>query len=90
MVILIHIIIALASIVLASYTFFKPSLNKLYVSYGMMVATVGSGTYLLVAAQASILHTCLSGLAYVTITLAITIATHMRIRKRAEVIVQDN
>lgn len=80
MVIFIHIIIALASLIFATYGFFKPSQKKLFVSYGLMVATVGSGTYLLLATQASILHTCLSGLFYLTVTLTITIATQYRLR----------
>jgi hypothetical protein len=83
MIVLLHVIIALSSIVLASYTFFKPSTKKLFVSYGLMIATVASGTYLLVGMGADILRTCLSGLLYLTVTLIVTIATHIRIRKTA-------
>lgn len=83
MIVLIHIIIALASIGIASLTFFKPSMKRLVVSYGFIVATVASGTYLLVAAQADILHTCLSGLLYVTVVSIVTIATHVKARKLA-------
>lgn len=83
MILLLHVIIALSSVALASYTFFKPSTQKLIVSYGLMVATVGSGTYLLVALQADMLRTCLSGLFYVTLTLIVTIATHIKVRRRA-------
>lgn len=85
MIVLIHVLIALSSIGLASYTFFKPSTKKLLVSYGLMIATVGSGTYLLFATGADMLKTCLSGLAYLTLTLLITIATHVRARKLASV-----
>jgi hypothetical protein len=89
MIVLLHVLIALSSIGLASYTFFKPSLNKLLTSYGMMVATVASGTYLLVVLQADILRTCLSGLFYLTITLAVTIATHIKVRRRASIFVEE-
>jgi hypothetical protein len=83
MIILVHVLIALSSIALASYTFFKPSTQKLIVSYGLMVATVGTGTYLLVALQADMLRTCLSGLFYLTITLIVTVATHIKVRRRS-------
>ena len=81
MIVLLHVIIAISSIALASFTFFKPSTKKLLVSYGFMIATVGSGTYLLLATGADMLKTCLSGLAYLTITLFITIATHYKMRR---------
>lgn len=78
MIILLHVIIALASIGVASLTYFKPSVKRLMISYGFIVATVASGTYLVVAAQASILHACLSGLFYTTVVSIVTIATHVR------------
>jgi len=78
MILILHIIIALASIGVASFTYFKPSVKRLAVSYGFIVATVASGTYLVIAAQASILHACLSGLFYTTVVSIITIATHVR------------
>lgn len=83
MVILIHVLIALASIGVASVTYFKPSMKLLATSYGLIVATVASGTYLVVVAQASILHACLSGLFYVTVVSIVTIATHVRVRNLA-------
>lgn len=83
MVILIHVIIALASIGVASLTYFKPSTKLFMASYGLIVATVASGTYLVLAAQASILHACLSGLFYVTVVSIVTIATHVRVRNLA-------
>jgi hypothetical protein len=85
MIVLLHVLIALSSIALASYTFFKPSTKKILSSYGLMIATVASGTYLLVAMQADILRTCLSGLAYLTITLLVTIATHVKVHRGASV-----
>lgn len=80
MIVLIHVIIALASVALASITFFKPSLKKLAVSYGLIIATVASGTYLLISTSSHILQSCLSGLFYVTVVSIVTIATHVRIR----------
>lgn len=88
MIVLIHVLIALASIGVASFVYFKPSVKRLAVSYGLIVATVGSGTYLLLASTGNILKSCLAGLFYVTVISLITIATHIRARKRGEVYVE--
>lgn len=81
MIILIHVIIALTSIVIASVAFFRPTMKKLFVSYGFIFATIASGTYLLVTIPSHILQSCLTGLAYLTIVSAATIAAHVRLRQ---------
>lgn len=83
-ILLTHIIIALSSLVVASIVFFKPSIRKIGVSYGFIIGTVASGTALLITNPSNILHTCLSGLFYLTIVTLVTIATHVRMRKLAE------
>ena len=80
MIILIHVIIALSSIAVASFVYFKPSVKRLIVSYGFIVGTVASGAYLLLTASGSILRSCLSGLFYLTVVSIVTIATHLRVR----------
>jgi hypothetical protein len=82
MIILIHVIIALASIAIASFTFFKPTLRRLIVSYGFIIGTVATGSYLLVAFPSHILQSCLMGLAYLTIVTITTIFAHVRLRQR--------
>lgn len=82
--ILIHVVIAILSIGIASLVFFVPSIKKLAVSYGFIVATVATGTYLLILNPNNMLHTCLSGLFYLTLISVITIATHVRARKLAK------
>lgn len=89
MIVLLHVLIAISSIGLASFTFFSPSTKKLIASYGLMIATVASGTYLLVALQADILRTCLAGLLYLTVTLLVTIATHVKVRRQALARLED-
>jgi len=84
MIVLIHVIIALASIGVASFTFFKPSIQRLLVSYGFIVATVGSGAYLIVSMSSDILRSCLTGLFYLTVVSIVTIATHIRVRRGVE------
>ncbi len=83
MIILIHVIIALTSIIVASVGLFRPSIKKFAVSYGFILATVASGTVLLVVNPSNILHTCLSGLGYLTIVSLVTIASHVRMRRLA-------
>ncbi len=83
MITLIHILIAISSVAIASVTFFKPSVRRLIVSYGFIIATVASGTYLLLTTPGDILRSCLSGLLYVTAVTIVTIATHVRVRRQA-------
>lgn len=85
MVILIHVIIALMSIGIASFVYFKPSVKRLVVSYLFILGTVGSGTFLIIASSSNILKSCLVGLLYLTVVSIVTIATHIRVRRLAEV-----
>lgn len=79
MVILIHVIIALTSIIIASVGLFRPSLRTFAISYGFIIATVASGTVLLVSSPSHILQSCLSGLGYITVVSIMTIASHVRL-----------
>lgn len=90
MVILIHIIIALTSVIVASFVFFNPSMRKLITSYGLILGTIASGTYLLVTSPSHILQSCVTGLAYVTIVTVVTIATHVRIHARQLALQKEN
>jgi hypothetical protein len=81
MIVLIHVLIALSSIGIATVTFFKPSIRRLFVSYGFIVATVASGTFLLLSSPSNILKSCLSGLFYLTVVTLVTIATHVKVRR---------
>lgn len=83
MILLLHILIAISSLGLATFIYFKPSIKGIAVSYGFIVATVASGTALLIMNPASLLHTCFSGLFYTTVVSIITIATHVRARNLA-------
>lgn len=82
MIILIHIIVAFTSIVVASAVFFNPSMKKLIVSYGLILGTIISGTILLVSAPSHVLESCVMGLSYLTIASFATIATHVRLHQR--------
>ena len=83
-IVLVHVIIALSSVGIASVVFFKPTIKRLYASYGFIIATVASGTFLILTSSGSILRSCITGLFYVTVVSIITIATHVRVRKLAK------
>lgn len=84
MIVLTHVIIALLSVAIASVVYFKPTIKRLYASYGFIVATVASGTFLILTSTGSILKSCLTGLVYVTAVSIVTIATHVRVRNLAK------
>jgi hypothetical protein len=84
MIILIHVIVAIASIIMASLALLHPTMKKLIASYGLIIATVASGTFLLVSFPGSILRTCLMGVSYLVVVTVATAATHVRLRKAAE------
>lgn len=84
-ILLMHIAVALLSVAVATLAFFKPSTKVFYTSYGLIVATVTSGTALIISASADMLRSCLSGLLYVTVISIITIAAHVRARSLATV-----
>lgn len=67
MILLAHICIALASIVYTTYLYIQPSRTKLRVSSGLLVATLASGTYLVISTHSPLLSSCLSGLLYLAV-----------------------
>jgi hypothetical protein len=73
MVLLTHIIIALSSVIFASYVMMRPSQAKFYASYGLVAATLVSGTVLTVQNSSHLLQACASGLVYVSVVTALTV-----------------
>jgi hypothetical protein len=65
MIVLIHILIALSSVVFTTYAFFAPSRTKLRASYGLVALVLASGTYLVWTNPAHMVQACTSGLIYV-------------------------
>ena len=79
MVLMAHILIALSSLVYTSYVFFSPSEAKLKVSYGLIAATVGSGTLLVITMPAHLVSACYSGLTYLAIMLTGIVGVRYRL-----------
>ena len=67
MILITHILIALASIGFTTYLYFSPSKKKLYVSYSLVGLTIATGTYLIITMPAHMVQTCIEGLAYLAI-----------------------
>lgn len=78
MVVILHILIAVSSIILATAVFLKPNRSLLQVSYGFIAATLASGVYLVWVAPTKMLHVCVSGLLYTLVVVAITAMAHSR------------
>jgi hypothetical protein len=76
---LLHIIIALASIVYTGYVFLSPSQAKLRNSYLLVAGTLASGTYLVVIKPSHLLPACLSGLAYLGVVSIGIVAARMKL-----------
>lgn len=79
MILLTHIVIALASLVCTTYLAFSPSRNKFYLSYVLIGLTLASGTYLVISLHAPMLKTCLTGLVYLGIALAGVVVGYRRL-----------
>ena len=67
MLILIHVMLAIGALTLSVIANFKPSSNKLKVSYGLAVGTLASGVLLIVINHANVLRTCLTGIVFFAI-----------------------
>jgi hypothetical protein len=67
MIILLHVTIALLSIICTTYGYVRPTSKNLRASYALIALTIASGTYLVVSEPAAMLHTCMTGLAYLAI-----------------------
>lgn len=77
MILIAHIIIALASVLYTGLMYFSPTRNKLRVSYALVGLTVASGTWLIVANPAHMVQSCMSGLAYLCVVFfGIALARH--------------
>ncbi len=87
MIIFTHVIIALASVIYATYTLCIPSKAKLHISYGLILLTLLSGSYLTILTPSHMIQACVSGLIYSGVVL---IMTAFAKQKLAKVVVDNN
>jgi hypothetical protein len=64
MLLILHITIAMASLVYTGFVFLLPSKSKIRASQVLIVLTLVSGTYLVISTKANIVSACISGLVY--------------------------
>lgn len=77
MILIAHIVIALASVIFASFLLIKPSHAKFLANYSLIAATIASGTYLILSMHVNMLKTCMSGLTYLSLVAILTaVAQH--------------
>lgn len=79
MIILTHVLIALTSLAFSGLTYFVPSRLKLRVSYGLIAATLMSGTYLVVSMNSPLISACTSGLIYLAVVVTATVAASRKL-----------
>jgi predicted amidohydrolase len=77
--VILHVAAALSSIAYTTYLFVRPSAAKLHVTYGLVAATLASGTYLVLSKPVHILQTCMSGLLYIGVILVGIAAARYRL-----------
>ncbi|MEP6710522.1 MAG: hypothetical protein ABJA64_02290 [Candidatus Saccharibacteria bacterium] len=81
MLVILHVLIALSSIIAVSVAFALPSAFKLRLSYVTIAATLMSGTYLVVVAPAHMVQACESGLVYTAVVLVGIMATRAKLAR---------
>ena len=82
MVVLLHIFVALASIVLATATLFSPNKTRFIFTYGLIGTTLVSGIYLVWSDSTRILHACLVGVMYLAVVATVTLLARVRFASR--------
>lgn len=84
MILLLHVVIALLSMGWAGYTYVRPSKKSLSISYGLMTATLTTGTYLVIMAPAHLAQACLVGIGYLLITAGASVLARNKLKLAAQ------
>lgn len=77
----IHIIIALVSILTASYVSIRPGMRILRTTAVFVASTVASGIYISLIMDASMLRMCISGLVYISIVCMLMVVAQQKLYK---------
>lgn len=79
MIVLIHVAIALSSVIWTTHLYFSPTKRKFYGAYGLIAATLASGTYLVLSTHSPLLSSCMTGLVYLGIVLSGLLAARQKL-----------
>lgn len=79
MMLLLHILIALTSIVVSGTALVRPSRGLLRATYVLVTATLASGTYLVALRPSHLPSACISGLLYLAAVGVTTVAARQKL-----------
>ncbi len=82
MILVIHILVALAGLACSTAAFIAPSKTKINITYGLVALTLASGTVLVISSHASILHSCEIGLLYVGMVTSGALAARRKLARQ--------
>lgn len=83
MILILHIVIALSSLIFASVLLVRPSQTKLNINYGFIAATIASGTYLIVTMHVNMLSTCATGLTYLAVVAVLSALAQRKLARQS-------
>ena len=83
MLLIVHVGIALSSVVYTAWSFFRPSQIKLNICYVLVALTIGTGTALVFQYPASLPAACATGLLYLQVVAVGLIFVHRKVRQVA-------
>lgn len=69
MILLLHIVIALSSLVVAAIAYVSPKRSLLHISYMLVAMTILTGTYIAISSPAHMVQACVSGLIYTAVVI---------------------
>lgn len=84
MVAFLHIVIALASLIAATFMLFSPNKTGFLITYSLIGSTLASGMYLVLLSPAKMSHMCIVGLVYTVAVSATTAVARVRFAKIQE------
>jgi len=84
MIVLIHVVIALSSIVMATYGVFRPSKKSLHINYGLIGLTFASGTIVALTYHVGLVKTCSDGLIYLAVVTSGVLVSSKKLAKEKQ------
>lgn len=85
MIVLIHVLVALTSIGYTTYVYIRPSTKKFLAAYGLVGATVASGSYLIWTTPSHMIQGCTEGLIYIGIVSVGIIAARVKLGRMQQI-----
>jgi len=82
---ILHVIIALVSIVYTGYTLLHPSKAKLNISYGLVGLTLLTGTGLVIANPSHMVSACFTGIVYLSFMALGLVTAHKKFVKNENI-----